>query len=123
MKLQPEDSIVLKLLLRAPNHTRRVYDIHAEFLLSPGQLARSIQKLLDETLIVHEHGTVKLTDSAVEWLIKNRSIFYKVNKTWKDIPNNFRGPKLGAEEIYLPENINNFNFKNERGRYDISNEV
>lgn len=110
MNLLPEDAIILKRLFSRPDEWIDPYDFHQSNLLSPGQLARSIRKLLSEVLIEYQQERIRLTSYGREWTIANKSKFYKVNKSWKDVPSEFKRPRLNIDEVYLPENINKINF-------------
>jgi hypothetical protein len=112
MKIHSEDTIILRHLLSVnAGEYVAIYDLHSIYRLSPAQLSRSIRKLSENQIIEVHEDSLRLRSTAVEWLIKNRRLFYSTIKSWKEIPEEFKGSQINSNEIYLPPNLNDLTFE------------
>lgn len=108
-----EDITIIKALFKSQDKSIDLYDFHKLFLLSPGQISRSVEKLHHQEIIELNEKAIKLTKNGIDFILKNRSkIFFKRdNKYWKDIPENMWGSQIKNNELFLPTIFNLITFE------------
>lgn len=81
-----------------------LYFFHEKYLLSPAQLARTIQKFVEEDVVELVNEEVKLTAKGEKWIICNRkSLFlHERKKYWKEIPTEMKQESIEINEFYKP---------------------
>ena len=102
MQLYSEDLEFIKELLNKKEVN--LYFFHEKYLLSPAQLARTINKFLEGSLIELHDEKIRLTSKGEEWIICNRkSLFiHERKKYWKEIPSEMKQTPINKDELYKP---------------------
>ena len=98
MRFFSEDIVILKALMR--EDTVGLYDLHEHYLLSPGQIARSLQKLKDEGVIEYNSDRARLNDFGKEWILTHRKQMFLQPKErlWSEIREDYR-PQINIQEL------------------------
>jgi predicted methyltransferase len=80
------------------------YYFHEKYMLSPGQLSRSIKKLEELKLLVVEDDKIKITEEGRKTIISNRNKMLRKNKDeyWELPQEERKGITLGVNQFYLP---------------------
>ena len=68
-----------------------LYLLHERYLLSPGQISRSLRKMLELGLVTYANGRVAFSSRGRVWIVKNRvKIFYaREELPWKKMPSTY----------------------------------
>jgi DNA-binding PadR family transcriptional regulator len=115
--VQSEDRILIKLLF--VKKILDIYELHTKYKLSPGQIARSLEKLLADNLlhIVEKENSimVSLTDFGRTWLIENGNwvLFGSRTLHWKEIPKSFMRQSTSESKPFIPRTIELRRFVND----------
>lgn len=82
-----------------------LYYFHDKYLFSPGQLARSINKLIKKKIIICEDQYISATSEGNDWILANRKkIFFHIkNKYWKKIPDHMLAKEHALNKPYKPK--------------------
>ncbi len=90
MKLFSEDIEFLRELF--VKSRVELYYFHEKYLLSPGQLARTVNKFLELKIVEKIDYDILLTDFGKKWILSNRKqLFLNPQKMyWKAIPNEMK---------------------------------
>ncbi len=102
IKLYSEDiELIKELYIEKQVH---LYSFHEKYLLSPAQLARTINKFVDEGIIELNNEMISLTTKGEKWIVCNRKalFLFEKDKYWKEIPGDMRQRAMGIKELYLP---------------------
>lgn len=93
-----EDIIILKALMQ--EDCVRFYRLHEQYRLSPGQIARSIQKFQAEGVLDYDCDCAKLTGSGREWILMHRKqLFLQPKKReWTKINEEYR-PEINIQQF------------------------
>jgi len=98
-----EDIIILRELFSKGSST--IYYFHEKYLLSPGQLARSLNKLIEMNIAQLNDDELKITDFGIKWTISNRKKIFLEEKElfWKEIPDYMKRDQLVINQMYKPK--------------------
>jgi hypothetical protein len=102
MKFYSEDiEFIRELYDRKQVH---LYFFHERYLLSPVQLARTINRFIEEGIVELNNEIVSLTPKGEEWIIcKRKSLFLnEKDKYWKEIPIKMKQEAIGVKDLYKP---------------------
>lgn len=102
MEFYSEDIEFLKELLY---HDKvEIYLFHEKYKLSPAQLARTINKFMNQELIIFSNHTISLTEKGRNWIFENRRVLFikEKKKYWKEIPEAMKQEKIAINELYKP---------------------
>ncbi len=85
MIFHSEDREILRDLFKCPDG-KMLFFFHDEYLLSPAQVSRSLQKFSELHLVEIDNEMVRLTEIGRKWVLANRrAIFFNVGHAfWKD---------------------------------------
>lgn len=102
MKFYSEDIEFIKELYDSKKV--HLYFFHEKYLLSPAQLARTINKFIEEEIVELNNEVVSLTPKGEEWIICNRKTLFlnEKDKYWKEIPSEMRQKTIGIKDLYKP---------------------
>lgn len=102
MKFFSEDIEFLKELYEKKKVN--IYLFHEKYMLSPAQLARTINKFTDKRIIIFKDNVVTLTKKGEIWIISNRKFLFlkEKNRYWKDIPKEMKQERIGIKDLYRP---------------------
>jgi len=83
------------------------YYLHEKYRLSPGQLSRSIKKLINLKFITLGDEFVAITKEGLISLISQRNKFLRKNKDefWTILQEERKGKKIKLNQFYLPNSI------------------
>ena len=108
MDINSEDRIFLKAIF-ASKESIDIYDIHKEYLLSPGQVSRSLKKLtkLDLVSVDFEAGKALLTENGLIKIVEKRKIFFGSfdREKWRAPPDEMLGEKIEINAPYIPRRM------------------
>jgi len=78
-----------------------IYFLHQKYKLSPAQVARSINKFMDQGLIQESNSVISFTEIGIIWVNKNRKSLFNSNrnKYWKEVP---KERIVNKKRLYLP---------------------
>jgi|SRR5690606_5806859 len=102
MELYSEDIEFIKELL--DKKKVNLYFFHEKYLLSPAQLARTINKFLEGNLVELNNEEIRLTLEGEKWVVCNRkSLFLNERKKyWKEIPSEMKQASIDINDFYKP---------------------
>lgn len=102
MELYSEDIEFIKELLDRKKVD--LYFFHEKYLLSPAQLARTINKFIEEGVVELSNEEIRLTPNGEKWIICNRkSLFlHERKKYWKEIPSEMKQESFELNDFYKP---------------------
>ena len=104
-EIQVEDRIILRSLFSS-NGELNVYELHKKYLLSPGQISRSLRKLssLDIISMDVENAIFEITENGREIILFNRRELFgrPLHKVWQNIPEEMLVAKVEQDMPYLP---------------------
>lgn len=103
MYFYSEDIIILREIfnLRRLN----IFYFHEKYLLSPGQLARSLNNFIENKIIQIKENEIIITDFGIKWIISNRKKLFLQEKDlfWKEIPEYMTKKQLMINKLYKPK--------------------
>ena len=110
MKLFSEDIEFIKELYLKKQ--LEIYYFHEKYLLSPAQLARTINKFTSEKIIIMNDDIITLTPKGDKWIFANRKKLFLYTKPgyWKEIPKYMKEEKV---EINKPFKTSFISYDNE----------
>jgi hypothetical protein len=85
-----------------------LYVFHEKYQLTPGQLLTLVEYFEKQLFVERQEYKVQLTPSGRAWVLLNRGKLFlqKRKKTWKEMPEFFRGRKIEPAEPYIPKRKN-----------------
>ena len=85
-----------------------LYFFHNKYMLSPAQMARTINKFEELGLIDITNDEVSLNELGRRWIIENRKfLFLNENvKYWKEIPEEMKQKKIAINKPFKPNRRN-----------------
>lgn len=103
MNFLSEDIIILRVLFSKGNTD--IYYFHEKYLLSPGQLARSFNKLIEMNIAQLNDDELQITDFGIKWTISNRKNIFLEEKEmfWKEVPAYMKREPLIINQMYKPK--------------------
>jgi hypothetical protein len=101
--VQTADIEVLRELYR--NDKVDLYRFHQLYSLPPGQLAKTINRLMELRVLELVDDSVQLTDFGRRWVVANRRLIFLRDRAqeWKDIPENMRQDRMPINSLYKPK--------------------
>tara|TARA_R110000803_G_scaffold35368_3_gene76497 strand:+ start:2387 stop:2719 length:333 start_codon:yes stop_codon:yes gene_type:complete len=101
--LHSEDRIILSQLI--DRKEINIYEIHKEYLLSPGQISRVVSRLIELNVATYENLSLKLTEDKFLNAVKLLKDVDRRPLWWRSVSpeNRFKGKK---ETLYTPQKNN-----------------
>lgn len=111
MNFYSEDIIIMREVFSKSSVS--IYFLHEKYLFSPGQLARSIDKLISLNVINLTKEDINITDYGIKWILSNRNRLFlsEKNQYWKSVPEYMKCEQLDVNNIYKPNrSLLDYNF-------------
>lgn len=89
-----------------------LYELHEEYLLSPGQLSYAVRKFDRDEIIDVDGLLVRLTEQGQKWVFAHRREIFLAdrNRYWAELSDHKVQTPMPAVQPYLPK-LNNANLK------------
>lgn len=119
LKYSSADRIIIRKLWISDDGTSP-YDLHDEYLLSPGQIAEAIEKFSSLGVINYIDQKIVFSPNGRAWVFDNRfELFcYDLNKTWREVDEKIRVEMIPANIPYKP-NRKKLDYRTFSNRVDI----
>ena len=103
MTIWPEDRIIIRELYQNRGWIN-LYSIHLNYLLSPGQMGRSVRKLLIYQVIEQKGLNIRFNEKGFIWVLKNKKEIFltKSNRYWLQLPQDMVKREREKDTPYMP---------------------